>query len=93
MFNRKTNNRENLEQTIDALLTELLTLTPADDAYTTITDRLETIYQLKTIEQAERVNPTAVVTAVANIVGIAIIVKRERTAVVTSKALSLLKLR
>lgn len=92
MFTKKTTfNQHNLETVIDQLLAKMQTLAPNSDEYTQLTDRLETLYQLKDYDKSEKVDANTMWMVAGNLLGILTIVGYEQKHIITSKALSFLK--
>lgn len=82
-----------LEQAIDDILFEMKGKDADSDEFAAMVARLDTLYKLKEIDKPKRVSADTLATITGNLVGIALIVGYERSNVMTSKALSFLRLR
>jgi len=82
-----------LQKQIDEALSDLSGHESHSDEYAKVVTQLKELYALKELETPERVDPNTLVTAAANIAGILVIINYERANIITSKALSFIKLK
>lgn len=92
MFNQKTPpEKTGLEENIDLLLARLKTMQGDEDEYKKIVSRLTSLHALKEAEKPKSVSPDVMWNTIGSLAGIAIIVGHERTHVIASQALKLIK--
>lgn len=78
-----------INEAIDAVLSEMAGFSSYDDEYAKMVEQLDKLHQIKSYNKdTNRVSKDALVAAVANILGIGMILGYEKAHVVTSKALS-----
>lgn len=94
MFTMKTASTEKsgLEKAIDELLDEMANELGTSDEYSKMADQLVKLYKLKEVDSTQRVSKDTIALIAGNLAGIAMIVGHERAAVVTSKAMTFVKL-
>jgi hypothetical protein len=92
MPNFKTKKTTALDAVIDNLLLEMSSMKVDDANYADAVDQLTKLHALKTQDRSSRVSSDTLVAAGANLAGILIIVGYEQKHVVTSKALSFLRM-
>jgi hypothetical protein len=96
MFNKQTDiNADSLKHAIERLFDQLST-TPVDDPkYALIRAEINELYPNREtdakVASTKRMTPDAKATILANLAGIVMIVNYERAAVLTSKAITLIK--
>lgn len=92
LFTRTPSTNEvGLEKAIDAVLAEMQMVSKNSDDYALLIERLETLYNLKTIDQADRPKKISADTALlvaGNLLGILAIIGYEHSHVVATKALN-----
>lgn len=90
---KPSTNEEGLQKAIDAVLHEMQAVRKDSDEYATLLKRLETLYNLKKIDNDDHPKKLSADTALqvaGSLAGILILVGYERAHVMTSKAVSLL---
>jgi hypothetical protein len=80
-----------LNSEIERLLTVLNTTSPDSDEYKTITDHLTKLHALKVAETPKRVSRDTWVLAVANFVGVILVLQHEKTTLIPKTAMSFVK--
>ena len=94
MFLKKQNEPNELETTINALLTRMADVSPQSPEYAKMADQLVKLYKLKEHDAPRRISPDTKALILANLAGIVAIIGYERANVITSKALNfVMKLR
>lgn len=90
MFNMNKHKDPNLQAVIDQLTLQLAHMDVDDPDYVRCVNHLERLHRIKAEEAQNHrgIDPNTVVTALANLLGIGIIVGYERVHVVTTKALA-----
>ena len=91
MLKKKSTEKSGLEKAIDEILLEMQGFTADSDEYSVMVDQLDKLYKLKEIDKPCRVSPDTWAIVAGNIFGIAMIVGYERSNIVTSKALALIR--
>lgn len=86
---KPTKKPQPLEAEINRLFELLQTMTPYDEGYSKVSDELKKLYPLKEIDSKKRISSDAIVGALTNLLGIAVIVNHEHLNVITSKALGM----
>lgn len=87
MFNRTPKSENLLETAIANLHAEMASFDGESEEYDRCTDQLTKLYKLRELNNSKwHVNPDTLVLAIANILGIGMIVGHERAHVVTSAA-------
>lgn len=97
MFTKKTDiNATALKMEIDSLFAKLSTVEKGSSEYEAIRKDIEVLYPLRKVDHevnsGTRVSADTIAAIAANLAGILIIVNYERAAVLTSKAVSFLKI-
>jgi hypothetical protein len=83
-----------IDETMQDILKKIHAVSPSDDDYTTAVENLARLHALKQNEKSARPwNQQGLQSAFATVVSVLIIVGFERTHLVTSKALTLLRVR
>lgn len=82
-----------LDEAIDEIFREMATMPSDSNSYAKMADQLTKLYKLKEIDSPKRVNPDTLFTVAGNLVGILIIIGYEQHHVITSKAMTFLRLR
>lgn len=81
-------NKDRLEDTIDAILEEMVWVDSSSEEYTKMADNLERVCRAKSYENNPKtVNPDTIITVLGGITQIALILYFEKVDIVTSKAL------
>lgn len=88
MNNSKIDNPATINDVIDLVQTQMLSLDADSEEFNTLNNQLEKLYKLKTTNKSFRVSPDTLAIIGGNLLGIALILGYERAHVVTSKALS-----
>jgi len=92
MFTQKaTYHSPELQKRIDEVIQELDKYTAEQSEYATIVGQLKELYALKELEKPEYVSINTLIAVGGNLAGILLIVGFERSNILTSKALSLLR--
>lgn len=86
----KQNKTDKLDEVVDRILEEMSMYGPETEEYQKLMKQLNKVYKLKADVAKKRVSPDTVVLAVANLLGILIIVAWEERRIISSKAMSLL---
>lgn len=86
MFGWANGRPTQLERTIAELHSDMRGVNPESDEYKLYLSQLERLHALKDQESKRRISPDTLAIVVGNLVGILIIVKFERGAVMVSKA-------
>lgn len=73
---------------VEAILSQMTTVTPGSDEYTTLSAQLEQLMKIKTQERGNRISPDTWAIIGANLLGILVIVSYEHTHALTSKAMN-----
>jgi len=84
MFQKKKPTR--LDNEVERALKELSEKKPGTDEYNSILNHVEKLHKMQ--ETPDRVSYDTMVATVANLVGIALIIRHEHVNVITSKAMS-----
>lgn len=83
----KKTDPSSLEKEIERLFAELSDLSPDDEKYDKVSNQLKKLYPLKETDSKKQVSADVLVGAVANLVGIGLILNYEHVHIITSKAL------
>jgi len=83
----KKDRRTALEKEIETVIKTLSKLKPSDDMYTTATDNLEKLYNMKS-KDSRKVSPDTMAVVVGSIVGTVLVLYFEKTGAITTKAVS-----
>lgn len=83
----KKDKRTNLEKEIDSVIRTMGKLKPSDDMYTTTTDNLEKLYDMKS-KDSRKVSPDTKAVVAGSIIGTLLVLYFEKTGAVTTKALA-----
>ncbi|AWN05895.1 hypothetical protein SEA_CRICKO_29 [Streptomyces phage CricKo] len=86
---KKTAEPSELEIEVSRLFAELKNHEPNTNEYNAVADQLKKLYPLKEIDSKRRVSPDAVLGAVVNLAGIALVLNFEHAHALTSKALGM----
>ena len=84
----KPKSKTRLQIEIDKMVLELGNHEPLSDEFGTITERLSKLHKMNQDITPEALDPNTVLKVVANLTGIAMIVRHENLNVITTKALS-----
>lgn len=88
MFPSKTDTpADNLDKVINAHLSHMQDMKPADPEYPDAVKQLDTLYSLRNDSVSKPLSADAKLTAAVNLAGIIMILKHEQVGVITSKAL------
>jgi hypothetical protein len=76
-----------LDEVIDDVLTQMLSINPSTDGYAKAADQLTKLYKLKESSTPKRVSSDTLAVVLGNLAGIGMILSYERVHIVTSKAI------
>jgi hypothetical protein len=93
MFTWPKTEKTGLEKVIDALELYLQEVGPDDENYTKLTKELGALYTMKKGDSRPRVSPDVLIQAGAGIATVLLILHYEKLGVITSKALSFVRIR
>lgn len=93
MFIWKTSNKTKLMDVIRDLETHIQEIGPTAEEYNSLVEQLGKLYKMKEVVTSNRVSADALVSAGASILAVVLILNHERLGVVTSKAMSFVKIR
>jgi hypothetical protein len=79
-----------LDVEIERLVAALSAMHPTDDDYDTISSRLKTLCEARSLKNDSSISSEAVLNIVANVLGMLLVLNFERTGVITSKAFGFL---
>lgn len=91
MFKKHANDTEGLQTLIDQIESKLLTENPISESYNAMTDQLTKLYAIKSGHKPDRISKDQMALIAANLLGIAVIVGTERSAVLSQKAFSIIR--
>lgn len=88
MLSKRSDEAHSLDQTIQTLEHEMLSLNGDDKEYATMLTNLERLYKLKEKHSKRKIDPNTLLIVGGNLAGILIIVIYEHAHVIGSKAMS-----
>lgn len=90
MFKRKKEPSE-LDEAITEVFREMKGVTADSTEYAAMADQLSKLYQLRTIDRADKISKDQMATIAAHLGGIAVVVFHERAHIITTKAWTFMK--
>lgn len=93
MFTKKIDDLNGLKEIINILEDRVKNLDPEDDKYNAHVEQLTKLYKIKESNSPRQVDPDALISAAASILGIVLVLNFEKLNVLTSKAFGLIRFR
>lgn len=87
MTNPAVDTPAKLQDVIDLVQTQMLSLDANSEEFVTMAEQLEKLYKMKSSDKTHRVSADALIAVAGNLLGITLIMNHERLHVVTTKAL------
>lgn len=85
--------KSKLQIAIDEVLLDMRDHSPRSDEYKTLLDRLTELEKIQAEHKPYRPSPDTLILAAVNLIGIAMIIRHENLNVITTKALSFVRMR